>query len=604
MKKPFHDLYDDFFKTTTPAQKTIAELDQLNADMHAFLDNPSVTPTPYPELPAFLQQTVYGQNEAVTKLNAAIKRPFFLEPRTAILNTILLSGPRGSGKHTLVKTFSAWLYTQQILKAKDPFFLSLSHIPDQTTWIQDLYRALKTPYTMVVFEDIEQCQPIYLEQLTTLLTTGTLPLNERYVAQQKHWVNADRTLESELLDRLQANHQVVILLSDLSPEAVKAKLGQRLLSAIHDIVNTQPLSLEASRQIFQKDWSLVKDNLYRHFQTELSLTQEAMDNLAKPGQKDGYYTVLRHLERLSGTLTDYLLTHPNTPKLEISYQQEALRLADGHPLPITDDALSNWHTVDQALQEIIGLDNVKAYLRSLRDFVLLRQKRKAAGLKAEALSLHTIFTGNPGTGKTTIARLMAQYLKALGILENGHLVEVTRADLVAAYVGQTALKTRQVIEASLGGILFIDEAYALYRGKEDSFGLEAIDMLVKSMEDYKDRLVVILAGYTKEMNDFLAANSGLKSRFPNQIEFPDYQAEELVAIAQNIAKQKDYEIAADALPFLKDCFQKQDDQAKKTAGNGRLARNIVEKAILHQAGRVLQDPSAALTILQLEDFRA
>lgn len=164
-----------------------------------------------------------------------------------------------------------------------------------------------------------------------------------------------------------------------------------------------------------------------------------------------------------------------------------------------------------------------------------------------------------------MARLMASYLKTLGILKNGQLVEVTRADLVAQYVGQTAPKTKQMIQASLGGILFIDEAYALYRGKEDSFGLEAIDMLVKGMEDHRDEFVVVLAGYTKEMTTFLEANSGLKSRFPNIIEFPDYTASQLLQIANNIAQSMDYEIADDAQSKLLNYFEKYRLTVLKTA---------------------------------------
>jgi SpoVK/Ycf46/Vps4 family AAA+-type ATPase len=181
-------------------------------------------------------------------------------------------------------------------------------------------------------------------------------------------------------------------------------------------------------------------------------------------------------------------------------------------------------------------------------------------------------------------------------------VEVSRGDLVGKYVGHTAPLTMQVIKSAIGGVLFIDEAYSLYRGKDDSFGLEAIDTLVKGMEDNRDDLIVILAGYTKEMETFLTANSGLQSRFPNIIEFPDYSGEELLKIAEINATSRGYRLSEDAKAALLDYFcviQAMDD---RSSGNGRLARNVIESAILAQSRRVLDQPDAQLDLLQKCDF--
>ena len=269
---------------------------------------------------------------------------------------------------------------------------------------------------------------------------------------------------------------------------------------------------------------------------------------------------------------------------------------------VNNDKDEKLKAINEELNEIVGLDNVKSYIKSLQSHVLIQQRRKMQGLKSVDISKHMIFTGNPGTGKTTIARLISRYMLAIGVLSKGQLVEVTRADLVGKYVGHTAPLTMEVIKSALGGVLFIDEAYSLYRGKDDSFGLEAIDTLVKAMEDHRDDLIVILAGYSKEMEEFLEANSGLKSRFPNIINFEDYSADQLLAIAKSIAKGKQYYIneeADEALLAYFDQVQK-DDSAR--SGNGRLARNVVEKAIINQSNRLIDDLNGEINELKLIDF--
>ena len=192
---------------------------------------------------------------------------------------------------------------------------------------------------------------------------------------------------------------------------------------------------------------------------------------------------------------------------------------------------------------------------------------------------------------------MAKYLKAIGALKGGQLVEVSRGDLVGRYTGHTAPLTNSVIQSALGGVLFIDEAYSLYRGEQDSFGLEAIDTLVKGMEDHRDELVVILAGYTREMETFLTANSGLASRFPNKIEFPDYTADELLDITNVLARGKGYRLAESCTEPLRGYYERRQAEDARTAGNGRLARNTLEKAIFNQSRRLVAEPAAELDVI-------
>ncbi|WP_337957207.1 AAA family ATPase [Tepidanaerobacter acetatoxydans] len=242
----------------------------------------------------------------------------------------------------------------------------------------------------------------------------------------------------------------------------------------------------------------------------------------------------------------------------------------------------------EELDSLIGLKNVKSLVKEVHAFVEIQKRRKQEGLINEPLVMHMIFKGNPGTGKTTVARIIGNLFKELEVLPKGHLVEVERADLVGEYIGHTAQKTREQIKRALGGILFIDEAYSLARGGEKDFGKECIDSLVKAMEDYKDDLIVILAGYKDEMDWFLQINPGLRSRFPIQIEFNDYSVDELMQIAKMMAEKRQYRFSPKALLQFEDILQSSMDNIfYNKLGNARLVRNMIEKAIRRQALRLV-----------------
>ena len=247
-------------------------------------------------------------------------------------------------------------------------------------------------------------------------------------------------------------------------------------------------------------------------------------------------------------------------------------------------------TVDELLAELdslIGLDGVKREVHSLINLIKVRKMRETHGLKVMDMSFHMVFTGNPGTGKTTVARLVAKIYKQLGFLSSGQLIETDRSGLVAGYVGQTAGKVTEVVKSALGGILFIDEAYALARkGMDNDFGREAIDTLVKLMEDNRDDLVVIVAGYTDEMHDFLTSNPGLISRFNKYIDFPDYTDDELMAILAMNAKKQGYVIADGANAVVRSMLEEMTVSDRLDFGNARGMRNTLEKLVQEQANRI------------------
>lgn len=254
-------------------------------------------------------------------------------------------------------------------------------------------------------------------------------------------------------------------------------------------------------------------------------------------------------------------------------------------------------TVDELLaklDELVGLQEIKDSVRSLINLVKVRKLREAEGLQVPPMSLHMVYMGNPGTGKTTVARIMAQLYKAIGVLTKGHLVETDRGGLVAGFVGQTAIKTGDVVKSALGGILFIDEAYALAPPDvSNDFGREAIETLLKLMEDNRDDLVVIVAGYDELMERFISSNPGLESRFNRYFSFPDYNADELLTIFEGLCKKHEYTLTEDAATKVKELLGSMYALRDANFGNARDVRNLFEDIVAAHADRVsaLESPT-------------
>lgn len=260
----------------------------------------------------------------------------------------------------------------------------------------------------------------------------------------------------------------------------------------------------------------------------------------------------------------------------------------------------------EELESLTGMEEVKTEVKSLANFIKVQKQREAKGLKTPKISYHCVFTGSPGTGKTTVARILARIYKDIGVLKSGHLVETDRSGLVAEYVGQTAVKTNHVCDSALNGILFIDEAYALLDGGAGGYGAEAVATLLKRMEDDRDSLVVIVAGYTNEMKKFIDSNPGLQSRFTRYIEFPDFNPAELYEIYMSRVKKYGYKLTDDADKYLREKFKYVYEHKSRNFGNGRYVRNVFEQTITEQANRVAKkaNPSSKeLSEITYEDVK-
>ena len=567
-------------------------------------------------LAAEVKQTVLGQDAFVDSVVRAMRRPFVLGTEApAARNVILLTGGAGTGRHFALEETARCMAARGLLQSDRIATLDLALYPNsgaEKLFLQDLYAALHAPGEILAFEHYESCYPGFLKTLSDLAVKGSAPLSSRYLVNKEGiLVDAGTALAPGAVSRIDPCGKYLIFYSHKGREALADKFGAALVSALGDVCETASYTREDLAALAAQQLNALAQKIRTRLGLTLSAGADVRDYVAAQctAQK-GAAGLSACTDRIFRALSEYCLrtdkTLSGTAALTARPEGLLFRLNDGPEEPLFDLLPAAYtgalDAIRAEINELVGLAPVKEYVFGLADNLQVQQRRAAAGLKTASLSMHMIFTGNPGTGKTTIARLVAKYLKAIGALKGGQLVEVTRADLVGRYTGHTAPLTNSVIESALGGVLFIDEAYSLYRGEQDSFGLEAIDTLVKGMEDHRDELVVILAGYTREMETFLTANSGLASRFPNRIEFPDYTAVELLQITQVLAKNKGYTLAEACTEPLLGYYARWQAADARTAGNGRLARNTLEKAIFHQSRRLVAEPAAALDLILPSDL--
>lgn len=554
---------------------------------------------------------VIGQDAFLDALFTAFKRPSVTgtaEGKPAAV--IVISGREGTGRHSALSVTAASLKEGGVLKNGNlaRVDLSLYSGADSTKlMIQDLYSAIQSGSDVLLFENFEKCHKSLLPMLTNLCESGVLQLSTRYALQKGMLIDVGTALVPNAVSEIKLNGQYVVFLTQRGKSAFIDAFGAPFWNTVTDFCVTEDFSAESLTRIGQAAMEELAARAKERLGFTLTYGNDAAAFFAaRFSEKDGVESIDRltedcfkrlseeKLNRGAGELTGEVKVEENA----LTFVFPEFTVSAGENRPAVDEQAVEG--VRKEMERIVGLSEVKDYVLALEQNYIIQRLREERGLKADVPAMHMIFTGNAGTGKTTIARLVSKYLKAMGVLSGGQLIEVTRADLVGKYVGHTAPLTQQVIRSALGGVLFIDEAYSLYRGQDDSFGLEAIDTIVKGMEDNRRDLIVILAGYSREMMHFLEANSGLKSRFPNIIEFPDYSADELLQITRVTAEDKGYKLSEECDEPLKAYYAKRQAEDARTAGNGRMARNLVEDAILKQSRRLTAEKVDDLTTEQLE----
>ena len=418
--------------------------------------------------------------------------PLCWAPRgAAARNVILLWGAPGTGRHFALAETARIMAARGLLQSDRMAVMDLALYPDpgaEKLFLQDLYAALHAPGEIVVFEHYESCHPGFLRILSDLAVKGSAPLSSRYLVNKEGiLVEAGTALAPGAVSRIDPCGKYLLFFSRKGREALADKFGASFVAAVGDVCQTAPFTPEALAALAAQQLNALAQRVHSRLGLTLTAGAEVRDYVAAQCSKEkGAEGLADCCERIFRALSEYCLQTDAklSGTVALTAAPEGLQFALNGAAPADLFSLlpaAYTGAVEQIraeLDALVGLAPVKEYVFGLADNLQVQQ-RAAAGFKTASLSMHMIFTGNPGTGKTTIARLVAKYLKAIGALGGGQLVEVTRADLVGRYTGHTAPLTNSVIESALGGVLFIDEAYSLYRGEQDSFGLEAIDTLCK-----------------------------------------------------------------------------------------------------------------------------
>ncbi len=569
----------------------------------------------FDELPEELNKYWIGSEADRKSLSKAFERPYVrgydnIKPK----NTILVIGAESRGKTYAVKCICQILKNKKIFRYSESVSMDISQYAGDTTnvlFMSDLYKVLNKNTEVVVFEDIDKATVGQLDILYQLMYSGTYRLPKRYMMNNGSLVEATGVLNTELVSELQTNGKFFILTSLIPQNKLVSILGNKLIKECGDIISLEKITSSQVKDLAYTLCSKVSASCKKNLHIDVTFDDAVYEEIGnRYNEVSGVKGLEEYInqniyEPLSEMKLQDVLWDDETA--HITYDNEFCSNLKGGEVVRVSKYLKNYNALEleeakKELEKVIGLNAVKEYVLALETNYKVQQMREGKGLKKSEVSMHMIFAGNPGTGKTTIARIVAKYLKAIGVLSSGHLSEVTRSDLVGQYAGHTAIKTTEVIKGALGGVLFIDEAYSLCRDQNDAFGLEAIDALVKGIEDNREDLVVILAGYDDEMQAFLKTNTGLKSRFPNVVHFEDYTVDEMYEIAEVTAKAKGYGLSPECKDGLKHVFEKSQIRGRNDGGNGRLVRNVVEGAILKQSKRVLDNPSSDIELLVADDF--
>lgn len=479
-------------------------------------------------------------------------------------------------------------------------------------FLTDLYEALNSEVECILFKHADKADEDTIRILSKIHPNSHIDLDDEYVVKNKFMVKAADE-DKDTIKSLDCKEKFLVFTANNISFNIEKTMGQEFIKKVDSLLYTKQLNKEEKSQLLEREVINAIKTIENQFKVDI---------VAQKGDTDEYTKLYKFIQKNYkrdsnfgvSEYVSYIFTKPitnlmyrcvnegiNTVAIYVENDDIFCKI-QGESYNLNDYSTPTLQEAKYKLNSIIGIKDLKDFIDNVRTNFKVQKIRHRLGLQASNISLNMIFAGNAGTGKTNVARITFEYLNALGVLSKGVFKEVSKADFVTENTADVAKRTNNIINSAIGGVLFVDEAYSLCESEEDKVGKEIVDALLKGIEDNRDDLVVILAGYEEDMERFLSFNQGLKSRFPNWIHFEDYNPREMYEIAVNIADSKGYRIADDVKPGLIDLFERNQFAGKNDLGNARFVRNIVENAIMDASKKYLTNRDKEIDLLEKDNF--
>lgn len=561
-----------------------------------------------------LNKELIGQEDFLHKLCTYFKEKIIKDEK----GILVICGEKETSKKTSVRLVFDNLKNTEFIENANIEEINLASYDfnlGYNSFLTELYEKLSSSSGCILFKNTEKASNQILKTLASIYPNTCFNLNTEYIIKNKFLVQAENN-DIDKINEIVCHNKFLIYTTDDENCDVKKLFGDSFENKVDKVLHTKPLNKQERNKIVKKEVLETIKRIEKKYELNIVLDIKESDKsneyfgickfLQESYKKDSNFGISEYVSyKLCKPLTNIIREEnieENTDLLIYVKDNDIHCKVDKEDFPLGNYSTPTLEEAEYKLNSIIGIKDLKDFLNNIKNNYKVQQIREKLGLKTSNISLNMIFAGNAGTGKTNAARVTFEYLNALGILSKGTYKEVSKADFVTENTTDTAKRTIDIINSAIGGVLFVDEAYSLCESDEDKVGKEIVDALLKGIEDNRDDLVVILAGYENDMENFLSFNPGLKSRFPNIIHFEDYTPTQMYEIAINIAKSKGYRIAKNVKHDLIDLFAKNQIGGKNDLGNARFVRNIVENAILDASKKYLTDEHKQIDLLERDNF--